>query len=325
MLIVLGFDSFDAQRVEKVRTPNVDSLVETGVMHTPAGLKYDELNTMVLWPSMLVGENPKELFPEYYASEGVFDLNANGEWKSSILQNGIDSFLRKVLPVGIYNTFSAALEKVGVEREPYTEARLSEVSTVIDSAKFPLLISFPGLNWDDSNRELKQFINPYAKKGRHDLEGDAEKFERMGARNDIDRLIRTLYAIEIRENDLLIAHFFSLDLVQHLWAGSPRKMKRWYGFYDHILGQVLDAAREEDTVVVVSDHGMEETGIHSKRAFFGASRPIWNSEERKAEDLAEVLKRELESGRHAVGERGESEALEMKDETVQHLKDLGYF
>lgn len=308
-----------------MHTPNIDSLVENGAMHTPEGLKYDELNTMVLWPSMLVGENPKELFPEYYASEGVFDLNANGKWKSPFLQNRLDSFLRKILPVGVYNTLSAALEKVGVERVPYTAAKLSEANTVIDFAKSPLLISFPGLNWDDSNRELKQFINPYAKKGRHNLKGDVEKFERMGARNDIDRLIRTLYAIEKRENDLLIAHFFSLDLVQHLWAGSPRKMKRWYGFYDHILGQVLDAAREEDTVVVVSDHGMQETGIHSKRAFFGASRSIWESDERRAEELAGVLKRELETGRHMVGEAGESEALEMRDETVQHLKDLGYF
>jgi hypothetical protein len=340
MLIILGFDSFDFKRHQKYDTPNFDEMATTELMETPSGLKPSELSTVVLWASMLAGENPKDLYPEYYQDEftgkdtASFDTVAEGKWNSRLLNlnplQTIEKPLVKTIPSRLNEKIKERLNKHGVEKKSYVQKRFENVPSVLDHAESPRLISMPGFNWDDSNFDLKDMVSPYADTrdgdDYHELQTDPETFERKAYTNDADRLVRTLYSIERRNHEFLLTHFFSLDLVQHVWVESDTKMAQWYGYYDYILGSVLNAVSKDDTVVVVSDHGMQSTGTHSTRAVFASSRPIWNCKRCQMEDLADVLVGELDSSRHEVrSDAGHERSMSLKDETAQHLKDLGYF
>lgn len=330
MLIVLGFDSLDGDRIEIVDTPTLDSLAESGEMKTFDGLAPSELATTVLWGSMLAGESPKQLYPEYYDSESAFNPWLKGEWDkpplnslpAQVAEGFIIRRMTSLFPRKTQEHLRATVrEKFG--KRSFVETRLDRTRSLLDEADQPRLISVPGMNFDTSNKTLK---------GRLDIStglnlGDAttaEQFERDAVRADADRLMRTLYAVRARENDLVVSHFFCLDLIQHLWATSQSKIQRWYGLYDHFLSQILDAISEKDTVVVVSDHGMDDNGIHSRRAFFGATKPIWGGDEYKMENLADVLSNELRSETHSV-ENASIKQSGVSEEVADHLKELGYF
>lgn len=335
MLILLGFDSFDAERVTHFDTPQIDQLPESGTLHTPAGLESAELSTVVLWASMLAGQHPKEMYPEYYdeTTDGGLNITTEGRWNTRLLNQlssaNLEERVIKILPSRVNQFIKRHLSSAGIKKESYVEARLSETHSILDVARNPKVISLPGVNWDASNEELKTLISPReSSDGESYIEIDADPriFERQGMNNDIDRLLRTIYAVESREHDFLFTHFFSLDLAQHIWSRADDKMQRWYGFYDYLLKCVRDTAGPDDTIVIVSDHGMLESGIHSKRAFYGASVPIWGDvEEYRTEDLFEVLEAELKRDRHEPTDTGDAGSLHMTDETADHLRDLGYF
>lgn len=329
MLVVLGFDSLDARRIKTVETPTFDKLAESGTMHTFEGLEPSELATTVLWSSMLAGQNPKELYPEYYSSDETFNPWLRGEWSHPVLNSSpariAEGFVVRRLSSLLSRQHQEQLRtwarnKIG--KRSFVHNRLLSTDSVLDGSKSPHLISVPGINFDVSSKALKDFVNS---SGGVDLADEAgtEAFEREGIRADADRLIRTLYAIESGNHDFIMTHFFSLDLIQHIWAGSQRKMQRWYGLYDHFLSQVLDTVGPDDTVVVVSDHGMEDSGIHSKRSFYGATKAIWDDEEYHVERLAEVLRAEL--GNHTIVNGDGIDTPGVSPEVTEHLEDLGYF
>lgn len=329
MLVLLGFDSLDGRRIETVETPTFDQLAESGTMHTFQGLESSELATTVLWASMLSGQNPKTLYPEYYNSDETFNPWLRGEWNHPILNSSASKLAEGFLVRRLSSLLSRqnqeqlrtwARNKIG--KRSFVHNRLLSTDSVLDASESPCLISVPGINFDVSSKALKEFVNS---SGGVDLADEAgtEAFEREGIKADADRLIRTLYAIESGQNDFVMTHFFSLDLIQHIWAGSQRKMQRWYGLYDHFLSQVLDTIGPDDTVVVVSDHGMEDSGIHSKRAFYGSTKPIWDDDEYRVEKLAEVLQSELAT--HTVVDDDGIDTPGVSPEVTEHLEDLGYF
>lgn len=336
MLIVLGFDSLDAERVTEFETPNIDKLPQKGLLHTFSNLSPSELNTKVLWASMFSGTHPIDLFPEYYSSEymgdpeKVFEDEVQGGWNIDVLNIelilSLERKIVQILPKRLNRFIEGQLNERGVIRKSFVEQRLDEVESILDKATAPELISIPGINWDHSNRELKQMIEPYSKiidgTKRHIIQSDPEQFEQFAFKADIERLVRTLHTIESRRPDLLIVHFFSLDLIQHIWVENEKKMQRWYGLYDHFLNQVMHCSGENDTIVVLSDHGMQSSGIHSQNAFYGASKEIWQEDSYEMIDLADILKNELEKHRP---ENTNPSNFELADNTKTHLEDLGYF
>jgi hypothetical protein len=331
MLVLLGFDSFDGQRVKTVKTPTIDALAEQGTMRTFEGLDSSELMTTVLWSSMLTGESPKDLYTEYYESEGPFSVWLEGEWDIPALNSSpvqrLETFtvrrLSSLLSRERQERLRAAVrDRLG--KQSYVERRLANTPSVLDAAESPQFISYPGINFDVANKSLKNMVNTSTGTN-YGVADTAIGFENAGMHADIDRLVRLLYAIDARKKDFVAAHFFSLDLIQHVYAPSKSKMQRWYGFYDHILQQVWSALGDDDTLVVVSDHGMEQNGIHSKRAFYGASKSLWDTEDYRMENLATVLQRELERKVQRPQGNSNIDALEIREETKEHLQDLGYF
>lgn len=90
MLVVAGLDSLDSRNISQHATSNMYGICERaegGRLHTPSGLNRNELITQVLWPSMLAGSHPKDLFPTYFESVG----QQTKEWNTKILDNKVIS------------------------------------------------------------------------------------------------------------------------------------------------------------------------------------------------------------------------------------------
>jgi len=332
MLVVTGLDSVDSETIEKYPTPNIDKICEQGEggrMHTPTGLDRDELITQVLWPSMLAGSNPKDIFPSYFEEVG----QSTKYWNTALLNNPvarrIENRVSSFASVDTKQELKRIARNFGVEKEDLGENKLSEIDSLLDVADSPHTISFPGINEDAANRELKDLLSPKSKRSDSDLPGyeisiDITEFERKAIRADSDRLIRLLNTVRSRTYDFVICHFFSIDLIQHIWAGTPSKMERWYGIYDDFVGRIKKELSDEDTLILVSDHGMETEGIHSKRAFYASNRQIWEESPRKMENLRGVLESELQ--RHSpINDDKSDETMQIASDTREHLSELGYF
>lgn len=326
MLVVLGLDSLDAHWVDHHATPTIDSFTERGEMKTPEGLGPDELITGYLWPSMLMGEHPVDAFPGQYQDSNS-ETTSLTRWNNPVLDSGPVRRLERIvverLSRRLKDQIKGLLSKANVEQEKQAATVLEERGSLLDAASNPKLISIPGINADDSNTELKSMVSDRVGNTGKTTKKDAQTFERAAARGDIDRLIRTLWAVRSREHDLVFTHFYSLDLIQHIWVNSETKMDRWYYLYDRFVSQVLRETSDDDTVVLVSDHGMQSDGIHSKRAFYAASKEVWGEPPYKMVDLREVLQSELESHRIDGGSAGPE--MEVSADTKDHLENLGYF
>ncbi len=332
MLVVVGLDSFDSETISQYSTPHIDAVRESGEggrLHTPVGLDRNELITQVLWPSMLAGGNPKNLFPSYFENVG----QSTKQWNTDILENPLiqrfESQISSSLSTETKQKMKKIAERLGAQKEDLGENRLQEIDSLLDDADSPCVISLPGINEDAVNRELKDLITPGSPKSSSDFSGyipsiESSAFERKALSADADRLIRLLDAVESRQHDFVICHFFSIDLVQHIWADTPSKLERWYGIYDDYVGRVRQSLSENDTLVLVSDHGMETEGIHSKRAFYAANKQLWEETPRKMEDFRGVLESELQE-HSSSDDNVEDNTVQISGDTRKHLSELGYF
>lgn len=326
MLVVLGLDSLDYQRLQRYETPHLDALTEMEQLRTPEGLGPDELITQVLWPSMLIGGHPRDLFPSYYQSSA----DETKEWGNPLLDSGfvrrLESVLASQLSRKQKERIKQLLSDTGMEKSHIGRQKLEAEGSLLDVAENPNLISVPGINEDSTNRELKEMVGRTADtEADYSTAVDGESFERAALKADSDRLIRTLNAIESRHHDLVFSHLFSFDLIQHVWVSSEAKMARWHGIYDDFVGRVMAGLESGDVLVVVSDHGMSSDGRHSTQAVYGASKSLWPSKPCRSIHLRDVLETELHRDEHQPRSGDEVDELEVSESTKEHLEELGYF
>jgi len=132
----------------------------------------------------------------------------------------------------------------------------------------PKILDLPGFNYDkkqhDLERELlKQFF---------DAEGEEAKDEIRKKYNthafEHHRKIKKEFADALEEShDFVLGYFSVADVIGHLNFGNRTLMKMIYRDLDEI------AAGVKETLLVLSDHGMEKIGIfgdHSSYGFWSA-------------------------------------------------------
>jgi hypothetical protein len=334
MLIVVGLDSFDSDYYRSVSTQQIDSLAERGHLEPFEELGPNELYTPILWPSILAGEHPHTLFPEYYEDSDDTPENKRSAYFERLLDSRIfqipHDMAARNLSASQKDRLYKYLDRAGIERnttkiDTIAEEAFQFYQPVFSKSESYNLISLPGYNEDKNNKKLKQMMeNPTAENGDFSVSSDATTFERLAAKDDMDRLIRLLQSIQSRKYDFIFTHFFGLDPIQHVWRTDSEMMERWYLLYDNFVRQIMNELGDDDTLVVLSDHGMEAEGVHSRRAFYASTKELWPAETRSMIDVKDVLQEELEN--HI----GESSTDEITDPTLseasrEHLEDLGYF
>ena len=334
MLVVLGLDSWDHARYQQFDTPTVDSLIDTRLLEPFDGLAPGELITQVLWPAMLYGENPKTIWPEFYDRQSGYDDAGSDEepdplrersTKEQIREIGRRTVLRAIKP-----TASNVAGRLGIietngefDRDSAGKELIERRESLVSAADNPRLVSVPGINEDVGNHELRRMVDREGAKNvsEYSLNVTAETYEQRVFELDAAHEVQTLQAVH-QGYDLVWAHFAGLDSIQHRFSDSTMMMGRWYRFYDNIVSQVISELGAEDTLVVVSDHGMDESGLHSRRAFFGATKQLWPGTRARMEDLRGVLETELKN--HTPTTSTEAIDMSVGNETKEHLKELGY-
>lgn len=140
------------------------------------------------------------------------------------------------------------------------------------------------------------------------------------------RLARIRRAFRSRRFELVFGYTSGLDLIGHVAYNNPELQTRAYEEVNEFVGELRADLGEEDTLVLVSDHGLQE-GIHTPQAMIASQEPEIVAAVDSVLDVRASLEMELADNQH-MPERPKraSESSEGADEQVrQHLEDLGYF
>jgi predicted AlkP superfamily phosphohydrolase/phosphomutase len=112
---------------------------------------------------------------------------------------------------------------------------------------------------EEMERELEEKIGRW----RVDVEGDRfRNFDEEAFLREIDRGLETRfrvadYLLSTKSWDLFILVIMETDMVQHLlWEERERCLFPLYKKIDDRIGSLLKKLREEDIVVILSDHGL---------------------------------------------------------------------
>lgn len=150
----------------------------------------------------------------------------------------------------------------------------------------PKILDLPGFNYDRGQHDmerslLKQFF---------DAEGDEEKEDIRKKYNSYafehHRKIKKEFSGALNgDYDFLLGYFSVADVIGHLNFGNRMLMKMIYRDLDEIAGWI------KDTLIVLSDHGMERIGMFGDHSNYG----FWSTEFKdlgrpRITDFPEIIK-----------------------------------
>jgi len=138
------------------------------------------------------------------------------------------------------------------------------------------------------------------------------------------RLARARRGLRSRESELVFAYTSGLDLVGHVAYDQPGLQRAAYDELDDFVGDVRADLGEDDELLLVSDHGLQD-GVHTHEAMVAAT------DERLVADIDSVtdVRGAIEAELDRVDHRPEGRVVEERDgaggEAVrEQLEDLGY-
>lgn len=138
------------------------------------------------------------------------------------------------------------------------------------------------------------------------------------------RTARVRRALRSRQHELVFGYTSGLDLIGHVSHNRPSLQTNAYEEADEFVGELLDDLGEDDTLLLVSDHGLQE-GLHTEKAMVASTDPNLTAEIVSVLDIRDALDSELEADGHVPSKRDiERIDPEDADEVQAQLEDLGY-
>lgn len=258
MLVMLGFDGLDPYAVEKYEASTLQQ--ETfSKMYVPEDI---ELHTEVIWPTIITGLRPED--------HGLTRTQAR-KWKNPLVQAaawiGDTLFPRDwIMPIG------RKIQEIGFKRtergtpDYYDNNDLATIFTNTRSK----VIGLPGYNPSEKTDELRRMgglsthnpvveIDVFIEHLREELE---------------ERKQQTLQNLDLPV-DILMVYSYSTDMAGHIFWDDDDFMEEWYGRVDRFVRDVKENLGEDDQLLVLSDHGMDE-GKHRREATFSFSEAVEN-------------------------------------------------
>jgi len=247
--LILAYDGLDHDLVEELSLQNILQR-EHGRVDVPIVGGIDDPSTPIVWTSFITGEPPE-----------VHGVDMPQMWDNRL--DGIRSFVRRHGGIhGVLKRF-----RVGYRVREAIDVKLSfpsrkdiKVDTFFDVIKPSVALGVPVYN-----KNLEE-IYPI---------GDV-----LRVRQDPDYLpmfeerVRSIFADEVErlfdafeeEWRLLMTHFHITDLFGHAFWGTE-KLVTLYEEMDLLTKRVKEKIRDDDLVLIVSDHGMSKLG-HTKKGFY---------------------------------------------------------
>lgn len=248
-VLILAYDGLDHDLVETLSLRNILQR-EHGKVEVPIVGGIDDPSTPIVWTSFITGEPPE-----------VHGVDMPQMWDNEF--DGLRSFVRRHR--GIHNILKRF--KVGQKVREATGARSSfpsrkniKVDTFFEVVKPSVALGVPVYN-----KNLEE-IYPIGDvmRARQDPEYLPVFEERV--RGIFDEEVKTLFDTLEGEWRLLMVHLHITDLFGHAFWGTE-KVATLYEEMDLLTKRVKARLREDDLVLIISDHGMSKLG-HTKKGFY---------------------------------------------------------
>jgi predicted AlkP superfamily phosphohydrolase/phosphomutase len=318
---VLGIDALDPGLVHPDKHPNLtlEAHADIETIVSSAG----EPSTHELWPSIITGLTPEE--------HGL-KLDEGVSWENPLIALGSE-VADYVVPDGVQTRVGAWLlnnTEQDAFRVPATYYNENGLETLFDGREAKA-IGVPNYvtNPDDEDREheLRRdmgelFERDTDAKGGHTSEDPVEFYE-LCMEMSMVRVALVRRALRSMNYELVFGYTSGLDLIGHVSYDLPELQDRAYEELNDFVGELHGDLREDDELIVVSDHGLQD-GVHTNEAFISSTDSTIVKSVEGVLDLRGAVEKELERG-HLPDkpEYGRDEGSE-GERVKEQLEDLGY-
>lgn len=293
---ILGIDAADYELCKEWNCSNL--LADTHRHIDSFSHSIDVPATLEVWPSIATGLQPQEhgitLSPTDRDSENL--LYRLGIRVNQSLPNPLQDRIRRFKEQQMNSTY------------PQTS------SPTIFSQKGGSVYNWPGVtpchDWRREGEWFKAVLGG---------EMSEQEFYKRHL-GDVGKGVGWLAAQEQANIPVAGVHIHMLDHMGHLYAKRPNELRRAYEDVDALVGCLRESV---DTLVVISDHGMQsnqlddsDPGVHSWRSFVAATGKY----DALPESVLDVNNWLLE----LVSDETDDQTTTTVDAPTEHLRDLGY-
>jgi hypothetical protein len=321
VLVVLGIDALDPELVDA--TDHLNLALESHKAIETIDSVEDEPSTHELWPTIITGLSPEE--------HGL-QLDDGVAWENPVLRYG-SAAANYLLPDGLQTKIGAWLLNNTTEdafRVPATYYEENGFSTIFDGHE-AATIGIPNyvVNPENEDREhsLRRNLGDLFKRdgsapGGHSS-ADPSQFYEQCLEMSMVRITRARRALRGGRHELVFAYTSGLDLIGHVSYDHPELQMQAYEELDEFVGELRDDLHEDDDLMLVSDHGLQD-GIHTHEAMVAGTDARLVDEIGSVLNVRAAIEAELDANDHSGGERGETLSMGDSDAVASQLKDLGY-
>jgi hypothetical protein len=320
-VVVFGIDALDPELVEAERHPNL-TLAAHDAIETITSVA-GEPSTHELWPTLITGLRPEE--------HGL-QLDDGVAWQNPLLRAG-SSAADYVLPAGVQTRLGAWLLNNTDEdafRTPATYYAERDIPTLLDGED-RLAIGIPNYvvdpDTEDREHQLRTQMGELFERdpeatGGHTSADPAEFYEQCMEMAMI-RTARVRRGLRGRRYELVFGYTSGLDLIGHVSHDRPALQERAYDELDEFVGELCDDLGEDDELVLISDHGLQD-GLHTEQAMIAATDPGVVDAVAGVCDLRAAVEDLLADGTHTPDDRETASGGVDSEAVRQQLEDLGY-
>ena len=153
---------------------------------------------------------------------------------------------------------------------------------------------------------------------------DPAEFYELCMEMSMIRVARVRRAIRSRRFELVFGYTSGLDLIGHVSYDLPKLQARAYEELNDFVGEIISDLSQQDELVLISDHGLQD-GVHTEEAMVASTSREIVEQIDGVIDVRGSLEHELDQINH-LPDQIESEEVGIGDgeQVREHLEDLGY-
>jgi predicted AlkP superfamily pyrophosphatase or phosphodiesterase len=319
---VLGIDALDPDLVDPDTHPNLTLAAHRSIETIKSSM--GEPSTHELWPTIITGLRPKE--------HGLTLENDGVAWGNPLLRLGstvADFFLPDTLQTRIgawlltnteaeaFRTSATYYENKGIETlfHDREATAIGVPNYVVDPES------------DDREHNLRRSLGDLFKRDPDATGGhtstDPYKFYEQCLEMSMVRIARARRALRGGHYELVFAYTSGLDLVGHVTYDRPALQRAAYDELDEFVGELRDDLTDEDELLLVSDHGLQD-GVHTDEAMVAGTDESMIEAMDSVVNVRSAVEAELRSTDHSSDQEEESFSETSSAEVKGQLEDLGY-
>jgi predicted AlkP superfamily pyrophosphatase or phosphodiesterase len=321
-VVVLGIDALDPELVDPDSHSNL-----TLASHRPISTidsVEGEPSTHELWPTIITGLRPEE--------HGLTLDDDGVAWGNPVLDTAsliADYLLPDTLQtkVGAWLLTNTEADAFRTPASYYTNNGLSTLFDGRDAAAIGVPNYVVEPDSEDREHRLRRSMGDLFERdpeatGGHTSSNPDEFYEQCLEMSMI-RIARTRRKLRSDRYELVFGYTSGLDLVGHVTYDLPELQARAYDELDDFVGELASDLEEDDDLLVVSDHGLQD-GVHTHPAMVAGTDPAMVEAIESVLDVRAAVETALDERDH----RGSAEDHEFDragaQDVKEQLQDLGY-